>query len=120
MTTVTNTKEYTIDASGKKLGRVASEAAMILRGKNSPDFTPNKVSGNKVHVINASKIDLADVKLLDEYMSYSGYAGGQKRETRGHLIDRKGYAPVFEKAVYGMLASNKLRAPLMKNLTITE
>jgi large subunit ribosomal protein L13 len=116
----TATKEYTIDAAGQKLGRVASEAAMILRGKNSPDFQPNVVSGNKVTIINASQIDLSQVKLDKEYKRYSGYPGGLKHETREHLIDRKGYKEVFEKAVYGMLPGNRLRAKIMKNLMIQE
>jgi large subunit ribosomal protein L13 len=120
MTTETQTKEYTLDAKGKKLGRLASEAAMILRGKNTPAFKPNAVSGNKVKIVNASLVDLAPVKLEKEYARYSGYPGGLKFEKRGKLIARKGYKEVFEKAVFGMLPGNRLRKPLMKNLTIEE
>lgn len=116
----TATKEYTIDAAGQKLGRVASEAAMILRGKNSPDFKPNAVSGNKVKITNAAKVDLAAVKMEKEYKRYTGYPGGLITETRAHLIDRKGYKEAFEKAVYGMLPANRLRKEFMKNLTIEE
>lgn len=120
MTNKTVTKEYTLDAQGKKLGRVATEAATILRGKNSPDLQLNQVSGNIVKIINASKIDLAPVKLEEEYSRYSGYPGGLKFEKRGNLIKRKGYKDVFEKAVYGMLPGNRLRKLLMKNLIIEE
>lgn len=120
MTTTTATKEYVLDAQGKKLGRIATETAMILRGKNTPAFQPNKVSGNKVKIINASLVDLAPVKMERGYKRYSGYPGGQRVEKRGKLIDRRGYKVIFEKAVYGMLPANRLRTPLMKNLTIEE
>lgn len=120
MTKATKQTEYTIDAAGKKLGRVASEAAMILRGKNSPDFAPHKMSGNKVTILNASQVDLAAVKMDKEYTRYSGYPGGLTKETRKHLIDRKGYGEIFKKAVYGMLPGNRLRAQIMKNLTVEE
>jgi len=112
--------EYTIDAQGKKLGRIASEAATVLRGKNDPSFTPNKIPGNVVKIVNASQVDLAGVKLEEKYMRYSGYPGGLKGETRGHLIKRRGYTPVFEHAVRGMLPSNRLRSELMKHLIIEE
>lgn len=116
----TVTKEYVIDAEGKKLGRIASQVAMILRGKNSADFKPNAVSGNKVTIKNAAKVSLTPFKMGEEYTRYSGYPGGLTREKRDHMIARKGYKEVFEKAVYGMLPNNRLRARIMKNLTITE
>lgn len=116
----TATKEYTLDATGKKLGRIASEAATLLTGKNMPDFKPNVVSGAKVAIINASKVDLAPIKLKEEYTRYSGYPGGLTHETREHLIARKGYKEIFEKAVFGMLPANRLRKPTLKNLTVTE
>lgn len=120
MATKEQTKEYVLDAEGKKLGRIASETAMILRGKNTPAFQPHNVSGHKVKIINASLVDLAPVKMERGYKRYSGYPGGQKTEKRGKLIERKGYKEIFEKAVYGMLPANRLRKPLMKNLTIEE
>lgn len=111
--------KYTLDATNKKLGRLATEIATILRGKNSPDFTPNKLSGNVVEVINASKLDLTD-KLEDTYKTYSGYPGGLKHETRGSLMKRRGVSEVLVRTVRGMLARTKLREDMIKNLKVTE
>lgn len=112
--------EYTIDATNKKLGRIATEVATILRGKNTPTFAPNVAPDHKVTIINASKVDLSGGKLQEIYDRYSGYPGGRKEESRGHLIDRRGFAPVFEHAVRGMLPANRLRSRMMNNLTIVE
>lgn len=120
MTNTTATKEYTLDAQGQKLGRLATEVANLLRGKNAPDFQPNKLSGNKVTVVNASLIEMAPIKFEREYFRHSGFPGGGKFEKRSKVIDQKGYKAVFEKAVYGMLPANKLRKQFMKNLTIQE
>ncbi len=110
---------YTIDATNKKLGRLATEIAMILRGKNTPDFAPNKMSGHTVTVTNASKIDLTG-KMDDTYKTFSGYPGGLKHETRGKLLGRRGISEVLMRTVKGMLPHNKLRDPLLKNLKVTE
>ncbi|MCA9352565.1 50S ribosomal protein L13 [Patescibacteria group bacterium] len=120
MTTTTNTKEYVFDATGASLGRLATEIAMVLRGKNEPTFQPNVAPDVRVVVNNASQVDLNQSQLDAEYTRYSGYPGGLKHESRGHVIERKGYREVFEKAVYGMLPNNKLRAVMMKNLIINE
>jgi large subunit ribosomal protein L13 len=111
--------KHTLDATNKKLGRLATEIAMILRGKNSPDFAPNKISGNQVEVINASKIDLLD-KMDDTYKTYSGYPGGLKHETRGNLIKRRGMGEVIYRTVRGMLPRNKLREEILKKLTVID
>ncbi len=113
--------EYTIDATEKKLGRVASEAAILLMGKNSADFQKNTVASVKVNVTNTSKLDI-DPKKLDnkEYKRYSGYPGGLKIRKMKQVIDKKGFSEILEKAIYGMLPANKLRAVIMKNLAITE
>ena len=111
--------KYTIDATNKKLGRIATEIASILRGKNSPDFTPNKLSGNSVEVVNASKLDLTD-KMDHQYKTFSGYPGGLKHETRGKLISRRGISEVLMRTVSGMLARTKLRDDMLKNLKVTE
>ena len=113
-------KEFTLDATNKKLGRIATEAAEILRGKNLPTFAPNVNPNHKVTIINAAQVDLDGTKLAEVYDRYSGYPGGRKEETREHLIERRGYTPVFEHAVRGMLPSNRLRSRLMNNLTIVE
>lgn len=120
MTTLPTTREYVFDAEGKSLGRMATDIAMALRGKNEPDFQAHIAPAVTVTVNNASKVALSDNQLDAEYKRYSGYPGGLKHESRGHLIDRKGYREVFEKAVYGMLPNNKLRAVMMKNLIINE
>ncbi len=120
MATETATKEYTFDAAGQSLGRMASGIAMILRGKNEPTFQPNVVPNVKVIINNASQVSLNQSQLDKEYKRYSGYPGGLRHESREHMIDRKGYREVFEKAVYGMLPNNRLRALMMKNLVINE
>ncbi len=110
---------HTIDASNKKLGRVATEVAMILRGKNEPSFTPHQLSGNTVTIINASQIDLSGARLLEMYKRFSGYPSGQKLESRAHMIARLGFEPIFKHAVKGMLPNNRLRDLMLKKLTIT-
>ncbi|MES2087393.1 MAG: 50S ribosomal protein L13 [Patescibacteria group bacterium] len=112
---------YTIDAKGKKLGRVASEAAIYLIGKNNPEFVRNKVSGGTVEIVNASKADINEKRLLQKkYVRYSGYPGGLKAPSMKNVIEQKGYAEIFKLAVYGMIPSNKLRPIIMKNLTVKE
>jgi large subunit ribosomal protein L13 len=120
METNKKTKEYTFDADGKSLGRMTSEIAMILRGKNEPTFQPNVVPDVKVIINNASKVVLNDSQLKKEYKRYSGYPGGLTEEPRAHAIERLGYKIIFEKAVFGMLPNNKLRSIMMKNLIINE
>ena len=115
------TTTHTIDAKGKKLGRIASQAAKILMGKSTPDYAKNKVASVKLVIENASKADINSKKLETTiYKAYSGYPGGLKEETMKQVIARKGYAEIFQDAIYGMLPNNKLRAPSMKNLTINE
>jgi large subunit ribosomal protein L13 len=112
---------YTIDAQGKKLGRVASEAAALLNGKMSVSFSKNISPNVKVSIVNTSKADF-DIKKLKqkEYITFTGFRGGLYTETLEHLIARKGAKEVFERAVYRMLPSNTLRKQKMKNLTITD
>ena len=113
--------EHNIDATEKKLGRIASEAAILLMGKNSPDFAKNIVADIKVNIINASKLNLSNKKMeTKEYKRYSGYPGGLKIRKMSEVINKKGIGEVVKKAVYGMLPANKLRAKMMKNLIITE
>jgi len=114
-------KTYTIDASGKSIGRVATEAAMILMGKNSPHFQNNQVIDHKVVIENASKAKISQKKMrTTEYARFSGFPGGLAFDTMEKIVKDKGYGEIFKKAVYGMLPGNKLRAPRMKNITITE
>jgi large subunit ribosomal protein L13 len=120
MTTKTETTEYVFDATDGSLGRLCTEVAMALRGKNQPDFQPNVVPDVSVIINNASKVALNKSQLKAEYKRYSGYPGGLRHESREHTIERLGYKILFEKAVYGMLPNNRLRAVMMKNLIINE
>jgi large subunit ribosomal protein L13 len=115
-------EEKTIDATGRSFGRVATEAANILRGKDSPDFERNRITGMKVNIINASSVHISTRSKLTnkEYVRYSGYPGGQKKESLKKLLERRGYKEVFKKAVRGMLPSNKLRPELMKRLNVSD
>ena len=114
-------KEYKLDAKGKKLGRISTDIAVLLMGKNLPDFSRNKVSNVKVVLENASLLDI-DPKKMDTkiYQAYSGYPGGLKESKMSKVVADKGYAAVVSNAVYGMLPKNKLRSEMMKNLEIKE
>ncbi len=113
--------KHIIDAQNKKIGRVATEAAMILMGKNTPAFAKNVVADVKVEIINAAKAEITQKKKDGKfYLTYSGYPGGQRNETLGKLIERKGITEVFKRAVKGMLPDNKLKTKVLLNLTVTE
>jgi large subunit ribosomal protein L13 len=120
MTTETNTRTHTIDATGKRLGKVATEAATVLLGKDQADFAKHIIEDVKVEILNASKLDIPERKKIEIYQSYSGYPGGRKTETLDHLANRLGYAEVVRRTVAGMLPNNKHKKPLMKQLIITE
>ncbi|MDD5318453.1 MAG: uL13 family ribosomal protein [Candidatus Pacebacteria bacterium] len=112
---------HTIDAKNKKLGRVATQAAMVLMGKNEPTFRKNTVADVKVLITNASLISLDEVKAKNTtHMTYSGYPGGEKILSSKELVAKKGYEALFIKAIKGMLPTNKLRDVMLKNLTVTE
>ena len=118
---MTNQDTYTIDAAGKALGRVASEAAKALMGKMRADYTPNKNSGVKVTIINADKLYIREKKRTGKiYTTYSGYPGGLKRESLASLGARKGKGEAIRRAVTRMLPRNTMRVARLKNLTITE
>jgi large subunit ribosomal protein L13 len=109
-----------VDAKDEILGRLASKVAMILRGKNKASFTPHVDCGDNVVVINASQIKLTGNKMTDkEYVSHSGYPGGQKITTPEELLAKKPIA-VIEKAVKGMLPKNRLGRELFRNLYVYE
>jgi large subunit ribosomal protein L13 len=113
--------KHVIDAKNKKLGRVASEAAKILIGKDTPAFQRNIAPKVEVEIINASKADISPTKkLVKFYRTHTGYPGSQKDEKLGDLTARKGFAEAFKRAVYGMLPDNKLRSKMMVNLKISE
>jgi large subunit ribosomal protein L13 len=101
-------KWHLIDAEGKTLGRLASEAAALLRGKHKPEFTPHIDTGDFVIVINAEKIVLTGKKLQQKkYYTHSHFPGGLKTTTAGEMINKKPHR-IIELAVYGMLPKNKL------------
>lgn len=113
------TTEYTIDASGKTLGRVASLAAKTLMGKTEARYTPHIASPVKVTIVNAGKLVVTERKQLGKkYTSYSGYPGGLKTEALGKLRERKGHAEPLRRAIERMLPRNTLRVGRMKNLRI--
>lgn len=114
-------QEHLINAEGKSVGRVASEAAVILRGKTSSEFERNIVADVRVRITNASRANVSERKAEGTvFTRYSGYPGGLYFESLGELAARKGYAEIFRKAVYGMLPGNKLRSRIMRNLSIEE
>ena len=109
---------HTIDAANKVLGRLATEIAILLRGKDKPDFAPYKDEGGIVKVLNASKLKLTGKKSEQKvYYRHSGYMGGLKIMPFKKIFE-KDPAWVLKKAVYGMLPANKLRARMMKRLII--
>ena len=113
--------EYTIDAQNKKLGRVASEVAIILMGKNRVDFVRNAIPDVKVKISNAGKIFTTNKKMDDKiYKNYSGYPGGLRERSMKKVISDKGMKAVLRIAIKGMLPKNKLRDRMMQNLIITE
>ncbi len=113
------TREHDIDAKGKRLGRVATLAASILLGKDSPDFTKNLVAPVQVTITNAQLLDISEKREKEEFQTYSGYPGGRKVETLGHLAARRGHDEVLRRVISGMLPKNKLHRLRMHNLKIS-
>lgn len=113
-----NKKWYVIDAEGLVLGRLASETAKILRGKNKPCYTPHSDCGDNVIIINAEKIVLTGNKMDQKYyIRHTGYPGGQRVRTVKDQLVKKPFA-VVEHAVKGMLPKTKLGAQLYRNLHV--
>jgi len=108
-----------IDAKGKVLGRLATEIATILRGKDQAEFTPHTHSGDYVVVINASHIVLTGNKLNDkQYLSYSGYQGGQKIKTAREILE-KHPEKIIQLAVKRMLPpKSSLSRQIFKKLKV--
>lgn len=109
---------YVIDAADVVLGRLASQVAKILRGKNKPSYSPHVDCGDNVIVINADKVRLTGAKMSDKvYVRHTGYPGGQRFRTPEDYLAIK---PTFivEKAVKGMLPKNRLGSVLNGNLHV--
>jgi large subunit ribosomal protein L13 len=114
-------KQFTIDATGKRLGRLATEIATILMGKNSPDMAHNVVADVFVKIENADKLHITEKKKTEKkYKRYTGYPGGLREIPMKKVIEKKGYEEVIRKAVYGMLPGNRLRSKRMKRLIISK
>ena len=109
---------YVVDATGHTLGRLASEIASILRGKNKPTFTPHIDTGDYVVVVNADKIKVTGKKMNQKvYYNYTGYVGGLKEITYREMMAKKP-EEVVAHAVSGMLCKNKLRSRMMTRLRV--
>ena len=109
---------HLFDAEGKVLGRLATEIALILRGKNKVDFTPHIDAGDFVVVINTDKVRVTGNKASGKiYHRYSGYPGGITSTTLEEQI-AKDSRKVIQGAVYGMLSKNKIRNRMMTRLLI--
>ncbi len=109
---------WVVDASGKALGRLASEVAHVLRGKHKPQYTPHEDTGDFVVVVNADKVLLTGAKLDKKfYYHHSGIPGGFTAESYRHLLGRDPTFPV-EKAVKGMLPKGVLGRQMITKLKV--
>jgi len=114
----TDKKWYVADASGKVLGRFASEIAHRLRGKHKPTYTPHVDTGDFIIVVNAEKIVLTGKKLTDKiYYSYSGYPGGLRETAAGKMLAEKP-ENLIRIAVQGMLPKTNLGRKMLKKLKV--
>ncbi len=111
-------KWYIVDAEDQVLGRMATTIAHVLRGKHKPNYTPHIDGGDFVIVINADKVRMTGNKVNQkEYITFSGYTGGQKRITAKSLMEKKPIRPV-ELAVKGMIPKNKLGRAVYRKLFV--
>ena len=111
-------KWYVVDADGQTLGRLASEVAKVLRGKNKPIYTPHIDTGDYVIVVNADKIKVTGKKLDQKiYYRHSDYVGGMKETTLREMMDKKPER-VIELAVKGMLPKGPLGRAMIKKLHV--
>ena len=111
-------KWYVVDATGKTMGRLASQVAAILRGKHKPEFTPHVDTGDFVIVVNVDKLVLTGKKLDQKvYRSHSGYPGGMKTTVYRHLMQEKPEF-AFTEAVRRMLPKNRLGRKMLKKLRV--
>ncbi|MFH1645517.1 MAG: 50S ribosomal protein L13 [Candidatus Omnitrophota bacterium] len=111
-------KWYLIDADNKVLGRLATRIAIILRGKNKPEFTPHVDCGDGVVVVNASKVRVTGKKMKDkEYQTFSGYPGGQKSMSLEDMMKKKP-TEVVRLAVKRMISDTPLGREMLKKLKV--
>ncbi len=108
-----------IDADGLVLGRLASQVALILRGKHKPSFTPHMDCGDNVIVVNAAKVKITGNKAADKtYYWHTGYPGGIKSRTAGQILEGAHPERVVEKAVQRMIPKGPLGRQQLKNLRV--
>lgn len=114
------TKEWLIiDANDEVLGRLASQVAKLLRGKNKPNFSPHVDCGDNVIIINAEKVKLTGKKMTDKvYVRHTGYPGGQRFATPEYWMKNNQSERILEKAVKGMLPKSRLGSVMLKNLKV--
>lgn len=111
--------KHILDAEGKSLGRIASNAAILLRGKESATYERHIAPTDTVEIINASKLAISERRAQGTtYRTHTGRPGSEKVETLEHLLGRRGHAEALIRAIKGMLPANRLRPLMMKNLTI--
>ncbi len=111
-------KWYVIDATDLVLGRLSTEAAVLLRGKHKPTFTPHVDCGDYVIIVNAEKVALTGTKLDDKiYYRHSGYAGGLKTRTAKRMLELQPQK-VLEKSIRGMLPKNRLGNDMYRKLYV--
>ena len=111
-------KWYVVDAEGATLGRLASEIAKVLRGKNKPEYTPHIDTGDYVIVVNAEKVKVTGKKLQQKiYYNHSDYVGGMKETTLAELLAKKP-EKVIELAVKGMLPKGPMGRDMIKKLHV--
>lgn len=109
---------YVVDAKGQPLGRLASEIAVLLMGKNKPIYTPNTDCGDNVIVINAKHVSLSGDKIHNKkYYNVSGYAGGLRTRTAGEMLDRYP-EEMMKRSVWGMLPKGPLGRQMIKKLFV--
>lgn len=113
-------KWYVIDAKGKPLGRVASKAAVMLRGKHKATYTPHVDCGDNIIIINAKEVALTGNKLAQKiYYNHSGYTGGLRERTAKEM--KENYpVEMVERAVWGMLPKGRLGRAIYKKLFVYE
>lgn len=114
-------QKFTLDATNKKPGRLATEIAVLLMGKYKADFAKNRIPNIEVTVTNAKLLSLDQKKLVQKtYATHSGYPGHLKLTSMEDVVDKKGAKEVLRRAVLGMLPKNKLRPEMIKNLKIND
>jgi large subunit ribosomal protein L13 len=109
---------FVVDASGQRLGTLASRIALVLEGKHKPTYATHMDTGDHVIVLNAARVDIGGKKTdQKKYSRHSGYPGGYREETLGHLLERRP-EEVIRRAVKGMLPHNKLGVQQLRKLKV--